>query len=65
MLKAYSRMHALINSLRTEEDGNAAEYGLIIAIVALGIIVGLGVLVAALNGMFGRVGTSLGGVPAT
>lgn len=56
MLKAYSRLQARINSLRTDEDGNAAEYGLIIAIVALGIIVGLGVLAAALNGMFTTVG---------
>lgn len=59
MLKAYTRVMAGINSLRSEEDGNAAEYGLIIAIVALGIIVALGALAGALSGMFGRVNTAL------
>lgn len=60
MLKAYTRVAARINSLRSDEAGNAAEYGLIIAIVALGIVVALGALAAALSGMFGRVGTALG-----
>ena len=59
MLKAYTRLHARINSLRSEEDGAAAEYGLIIAIVALGIITGLGVLAAALNGLFDDVKVGL------
>jgi pilus assembly protein Flp/PilA len=59
MLKAYSRLVARINSLRSEEDGNAAEYGLIIAIVAIGIVVGLGLLATALGGLFTQVGTEL------
>lgn len=48
-----------LNSLRSE-DGNAAEYGIIIAVVAVGIIAGLGVLVAALFGLFGDVKVALG-----
>jgi len=60
MLKAYAALQARLNSLRTEEDGNAAEYGLIIAIVALGIVLGLGALALALNGMFNDVATELG-----
>jgi pilus assembly protein Flp/PilA len=59
MLKAYTRAVARLNALKTEEDGNAAEYGLIIAIVALGIVVGLGALALALNGMFNDVATRL------
>ncbi|UOQ90596.1 Flp family type IVb pilin [Agromyces endophyticus] len=59
MLKAYAALQARLNSLRTEEDGNAAEYGLIIAIVALGIVVGLGALALALNGMFNDVASNL------
>ncbi|WP_136708131.1 Flp family type IVb pilin [Agromyces sp. H66] len=61
MLKAYTRARALINSLRAEEDGNAAEYGLIIGIVAVGIIAALGFLAAALAGAFNEVTTELGG----
>jgi pilus assembly protein Flp/PilA len=59
MIKLYTRAQARLNALRTEEDGNAAEYGLIIAIVALGIVVGLGVLAVALNGLFTDVAGNL------
>ena len=59
MLKAYTRLQARLAALRAEEDGNAAEYGLIIAIVALGIVLGLGALALALNGMFADVAAEL------
>ena len=49
-----------LNSLRSE-DGNAAEYGLIIALVAVVIISGLGILAAALNGMFDDIGDAIDG----
>lgn len=62
MLKAYTRARALINSLRTEEDGNAAEYGLIIALVAVAIIGGLTALGLALGGVFDGVTEQLGQV---
>ncbi|GHF13597.1 Flp family type IVb pilin [Pseudolysinimonas yzui] len=58
MLKALVSLQSRVNSLR-DEDGNAAEYGLIIAGVAVVIIVGLGVLAAALNGLFGEVALKL------
>jgi Flp pilus assembly pilin Flp len=58
MMKALVSLQSRVNSLR-EEDGNAAEYGLIIAGVAVVIIVGLGVLAAALNGLFGQIATAL------
>jgi Flp pilus assembly pilin Flp len=58
MLKALVTLQSRVNSLRNE-DGNAAEYGLIIAGVAVVIIVGLGVLAAALNGLFGEVALKL------
>jgi Flp pilus assembly pilin Flp len=59
MLKALVSLQSRVNSLRNE-DGNAAEYGLIIAGVAVAIIVGLGVLAAALNGLFDDIETDLG-----
>jgi Flp/Fap pilin component. len=54
MLKALTTLQSRIASLRAD-DGNAAEYGLIIAGVAVVIIAGLGLLAAALNGLFGDV----------
>jgi Flp pilus assembly pilin Flp len=58
MLKALVSLQSRVNSLRSE-DGNAAEYGLIIGIVAVGIIVGLGALVLALNANFNEVAGKL------
>ena len=51
MLKAYSRIQARLNSLRTEEEGaTAVEYGLIVALIAaiiVGIVATLGTQIAA------------------
>ena len=58
MLNIITRAQANLNSLRSE-DGNAAEYGLIIAGVAVVSIAGLAVLAAALNGLFGEVAGKL------
>ena len=58
MMKLITRAHSTLNSLRSE-DGNAAEYGLIIAGVAIVIISGLVVLSGALNGLFGDVAGKL------
>jgi Flp pilus assembly pilin Flp len=58
MLKALVSLQSRITSLRSE-DGNAAEYGLIIGIVAVGIVIALGVLAVALSGQFGQVSTIL------
>lgn len=59
MLKVYTRAQARLNALRSDEAGNAAEYGLIIAGVAVVIIAGLAFLAGALNGLFSEVGSKL------
>jgi pilus assembly protein Flp/PilA len=51
MLKALVSLQSRVNSLRSE-DGNAAEYGLIIAGVAVVIIAGLVVLGPAIRDLF-------------
>jgi len=58
MLKLITHVHARLNSLRSE-DGNAAEYGLIIAGVAVVIIAGLTALGLALLGLFNGVAGEL------
>lgn len=58
MMKALVSLQSRVNSLRSE-DGNAAEYGLIIAGVAVVIIAGLVVLSGALNTLFGEVAGKL------
>lgn len=58
MLKALVSLQSRVNSLR-DEDGNAAEYGLIIAGVAIVIISGLVVLSGALNDLFKEVAGKL------
>ena len=45
--------------LKDESGATAIEYGLIAAIVGVGIIVSLGTLRDALDGIFTRVGTEL------
>ena len=47
--------------LKDESGATAIEYGLIAAIVGVGIIVGLEPLTTALNGTFGTVSSKLGG----
>ncbi len=54
MLKTLVSAQSRLNSLRSE-DGNAAEYGLIIALVSVVIIAGLTALGAALLGVFNNV----------
>ena len=61
MLKALVSLQSRVNSLRSE-DGNAAEYGLIIGLVSVVIIAALGFLGAALIGVFNEATVGLGGV---
>ncbi len=61
MLKAFVSLQSRINSLRSE-DGNAAEYGLIIGLVSVAIIAALVTLGLALSGVFGDVSTKLNSV---
>lgn len=61
MLKALVSLQSRINSLRNE-DGNAAEYGLIVGLVSVVIIGALIALGIALSGVFEDIETGLGGV---
>lgn len=61
MLKALVSLQSRVNSLRSE-DGNAAEYGLIIGLVSVAIIAALVTLGLALSGVFGDVSTKLNSV---
>lgn len=59
MLKLITKAQARLNSLRSDETGNAAEYGLIIGLVAVGIIVALIALAGGISSLFTEVGTRL------
>lgn len=52
-------MKLFLAFLKEEEGATAIEYGLIAAIVGIGIISGLQLLPPALNALFGSVGTVL------
>jgi pilus assembly protein Flp/PilA len=63
-MKTYTRIQALINSMRTEEDGaTAVEYGLMVSLIAVVIIGAVGLIGTNLNTMFGNVATSIKVVP--
>ena len=63
MLKAYSRIQARINSLRTEEEGaTAVEYGLIVALIAAVIIGAVVLLGGYINDAFETINGELDGV---
>jgi pilus assembly protein Flp/PilA len=56
-MKTYTRIQALINSMRTEEDGaTAVEYGLMVSLIAVAIITAVGIIGTNLNDMFTAVG---------
>ena len=60
MLKAFTRVQALFNSLHSDEEGaTAVEYGLIIGLIAVVIIGAVVALGSVLNGIFTNVGTNL------
>ncbi|KQZ11094.1 Flp family type IVb pilin [Agromyces fucosus] len=68
MLKAYSRIQARINSLRTEEEGaTAVEYGLIVAAIAAVIVVVVFTLGGQIQQAFQDVSDAIttGNTPAT
>jgi len=60
MLKAYSRIQARINSLRTEEEGaTAVEYGLMVSLIAVVIIVAVALIGTNLTAIFNFVAGKL------
>ena len=58
---AFARVSARIQSrlVRDEEGATAVEYGLIVGLIAIVIIVGVGFLGTTLNGMFNDVANEL------
>lgn len=55
-MKLYTQVHALINSLRSEEEGaTAVEYGLMVSLIAVVIITAVALIGTNLNTMFGNV----------
>ena len=61
-MKFYTKIQALINSMRTDEEGaTAVEYGLMVSLIAVVIIAAVTVIGTALATKFGFVATKLGG----
>lgn len=61
MLKAYSRARALVNSLRTEEEGaTATEYALVLGLVAIALVVAAVALTPILDDFVADVATWMG-----
>ncbi len=52
-------MNLLKNLVRDESGATAIEYGLIAAIIGIGIVASLGTMKDALVGLFGNVGANL------
>lgn len=59
-MKFYTKAQALINSMRTEEEGaTAVEYGLMVSLIAVVIIAAVTVIGTNLDVIFGEVGAAL------
>ena len=59
-MKTYTRIQALINSMREEEDGaTAVEYGLMVSLIAVVIITAVALIGTNLNTMFNGVATKI------
>ena len=51
-----------ISAFWAREDGNAAEYGLLIGLIAIAIVAGAGLLGTGLNTLFNALGTYFNGL---
>ena len=59
-MKFYTKIQALINSMRSEEEGaTAVEYGLMVSLIAVAVIVAVTLIGTNLNTMFGNVATKI------
>ena len=56
-------MSVVVKFVRDESGATAIEYGLIAALLALGIVVGAGALGNAINAEFTTIGTTLNSAP--
>ena len=58
----FTRMYVKANTwLHGDEGATATEYGLLVALIALGIIVGVGAFGGALNSFFDELKTTVNG----
>ncbi|TFD36171.1 Flp family type IVb pilin [Cryobacterium sp. TMT1-19] len=59
-MKFYTKIQALMNSLRTDEEGaTAVEYGLMVSLIAVAIIVAVTAVGTALTALFNGVALEL------
>lgn len=61
MLKAYTRLQARLNSLRTDEGATATEYALVLGLVAIALVVAAIALTPILNSFVKDIGTWMDG----
>ena len=59
MTQALVKFHIRLQSLRSERGATAVEYGLMVALIAVVIVVAVTALGSRLNGMFDGVSKSL------
>ena len=59
MLKAFTRVQARINSLRSEEGATAVEYGLMVGLIAAVIITAVALIGTNLDKLFDAVGLKI------
>ncbi|MFO7690444.1 MAG: Flp family type IVb pilin [Cryobacterium sp.] len=60
-MKIFTKLQALGNSMRTDEEGaTAVEYGLMVSLIAVAIIVAVALLGDNLAGMFDGVADEIG-----
>jgi pilus assembly protein Flp/PilA len=63
-VKFYTKIQALMNSMRNDEEGaTAVEYGLMVSLIAVAIIVSVGAIGTNLNEMFTGVAGELDPTP--
>lgn len=60
MLKAYTRLVARINSLKSEEGATATEYALVLGLVAIALVVAAVALTPILNNFVADINTWMG-----
>lgn len=59
-MKLFTNVQALINSMRTEDEGaTAVEYGLLVSLIAVAVITAVTLIGTNLNLLFGTVATNL------
>ncbi len=62
MTNLYTWIQSRLNCLRNEKGATAVEYGIMVALIAVVIIVAVGIIGTRLNVAFEAVATALGGI---